>query len=126
MITKELELKFLRKLEKYFEDAPVKSINQEMKPMEPHDTCGCFGSHIAKCYDERSYKDERTKEYHYSYESGSRIFTEKLSIKTQNLFVKCGPWVVCGTHLNIFSSKEWRVHPYKAIKKVIRELENDN
>lgn len=121
-VTKEEELRFLRKLEVYFKGIPQEVINQEISEIDHYDYCGCFGAHIARCFDDKTFISY-TNEWCYDYAKGKRIFEDNLSIETQKLFFKNGLHRLEGFRFNIFSNKEWDEHPHTVIRRVIRELE---
>ena len=127
MITKELELKFLRNLEKYFEKIPQKEIDQRSGTITKSNKCGCFGAHIAKYFGNKwpFYSENSTS---YFFVSGKSLFRERISHETEKIFAKYA-WtldesqsVVIGS---IFSGIYWDSHPYEVIKKVIGELEDE-
>ena len=125
MITKKSELKFLNKLASYSKNVRQKDIHQAQEFMEYYDNCECFGAHVAKCCDERSYfYDQNEKEYYYDYQDGKRVFREHITPNTLKLFLKYGACPKEDEYPNIFSSAEWIEHPYEVITKVINHLTN--
>ena len=120
------ELKYLKSLAKYFKRVPQKDINQCMDRIVYKKNCGCFGAHIAKKHKDfitTTICGETIKVYDYVH--GINIFKDRISRKTERLFVKHGA-VSGGTYEGgIFSAAPWLAHPYKVIKKVIGELENE-
>lgn len=125
-VTKESELKFLRKLEKHFEKIPQRDINQMKSSICGDETCGCFGAHIAKLYNLSEL--ETSKKYFYGL--GLRKFRDNTNKETESLFLKhgaergynCEMLDGCNNK-DIFSAFGWSKHPYEVIKKVIGELE---
>ena len=124
-MNKKTELRFLKKLEKYFKNVPAEKIDQEESGIfiGESDSCGCFGAHIAKLEDHLN----KTEVYYrgvplYDYEDGEKIWKKNLSHKTRKLFLKkIRPKSEDDSQL--FSTEDWSDHPYKVIKGVIEDLD---
>ena len=133
-VTKESELKFLRKLEDYFEHISEKEIDQATGSIleGPKKPCGCFGAHIAKLFKKTQYctmLPKVTNMLCYEYTDGMKIFEKNTNPETEDRFYLHGadpsnedePVEIDG----IFAGQDWSAHPYEVIKKVIGELENE-
>ena len=124
-MNKKNEMKFLKKLAKYFKNVPPEKIDQKESGIfiGYSDSCGCFGAHIAKMEDQIN----KTEMYYrgvplYDYEDGEKIFRDNLSHKTLKLFLKkVRPKSEDDSQL--FSTEDWSDHPYKVIARVIEDLE---
>ena len=137
-VQKKDEMEFLRKLEKYFKDIPQKDILQKKGYIEKGrmgvqtDTCGSFTAHISKMLEMPSNWETIEGHYreYYCNRLGRMFFRENISEMTEKIFNKHATFedMYDGDNFegDIFSAIEWREHPYKVIKKVIKEVENDN
>lgn len=127
MIKKEEELRFLKRLERYFKNIPAKDIKQNKPSISRKENCGCFGAHIAKCFDLRCYlKIEEYSNYYWVLE-GELMFVNNIRPETNKLFIKYGggAGVIDNCAQSIFLSYDWRKHPYEVIAKVLNELEKE-
>ena len=137
-VTKEEELRFLRKLEVYFKHITPAEIDQKIGDMEEFEEgdfanpCGCFGAHIAKAFRRLTVLKRRGQKF-YGYTDGRDIFRDNISRETEDLFVQHCDNFNYGDSLNveeygldregIFSYHNWGKHPHTVIRRVIRELE---
>ena len=123
-MNKTKELTFLKKLADYFVNVPPEKIDQVKSLLaEQSDYCGCFGAHIAKCFDKWDMlSGQATDPYVFWMEDGEKIWKNNLSYRTRKLFLKkIRP--NSKNYSQLFSTEDWSDHPYKVIIRVIAELE---
>ena len=126
-VTKESELNFLRKLEDYFKNVPIKEIYQAKFTIVvgDNDSRGCLFAHIAKAFKKNLLiskwnSDDLTV---YCFTDGFDIFNSSLNKKNQKLFGKYAIGLTDMEPIDVFSRYNWKLHPHKVIKKVINEIE---
>ena len=111
--------KFIDDLIDYFEGVSELDIEQDRAyiPVQGDSNCGCFGAHIAKCF------DKKMPVFHteiYDYTEGAKLwrryFDTDYNVNTPYL-EKHG-----AGQFDAFGAEDWANHPVEVLKSIREEL----